>query len=285
MSVLRQNFIQQLELGGFSPKTISAYVAIVLKLSRFHNRSPLLLDRQQICDYLHYELKVNKLNPSTINQHIGALKTFYRRMAPDSNVIKGLPGMKVPAKLPVVLSCQEVEALFRATTNIKHQAILELMYSSGIRVGECVSLVPQDIDRRQMLLRVRSGKGAKERYTVLSNRALQTISTYYRLHKPTQFLFEGRGGNKYSVRSIMKIVEKAVMKAGINKKATSHTLRHSFATHLLDNGVSLRVIQKLLGHSHIQSTTVYTHVSNQSITRIISPLDMLNNREGANDQQ
>ena len=149
------------------------------------------------------------------------------------------------------------------------------MYSSGIRLAECIELVPADIQRKNLLLRVRRGKGEKERYTIISGRALETLGVYYRAARPQKYLFEGRGAQQYCRRSIGKIVSNAAKRAAIAKRVSPHTLRHTFATHLLESGVSLRVIQKLLGHRSIKTTTIYTHVSNRSISNLTNPLDTL----------
>lgn len=275
MTRLRRDYIQRLELKRFSKHTIDIYVGVVAKLGEFHDRSPLNLTTQQIRDFLYDELKVRKLCASTINQHIGSLKNFYRLMAPDSGVMKGISAMKIPSKLPVVLTREETAALLGAVKNIKHRAIVELMYSSGIRLAECVELVPADIQRKNLLLRVRRGKGEKERYTIISARALETLGAYYRAARPRKYLFEGHGAQQYGRRSIGKVVSDGAKRAGIDKRVSPHTLRHTFATHLLESGVSLRVIQKLLGHSSIKTTTIYTHVSNQSISNLPNPLDTL----------
>jgi site-specific recombinase XerD len=280
MTPLRQSFIQRLELEGLSPRTIDTYVAVAGKLAGFHGRSPLDLGLEQVRDFLHHELKVEKLAASTINQHIGSLRTFYRLMAPDSEVLGGIKGMKTPLTLPVVLTREEIAALIGGITNIKHRAVVEVMYASGVRLAECIDLQLCDIVRAEMLLHVARGKGAKERYTLLSHRALRTVEEYYRAYRPRTFLFEGQAREPYSPRSIGKIVATAAKRAGIAKRVSPHTLRHTFATHLLDDGVSLRIIQKLLGHADIATTTIYTHVSTQSITRIISPLDTMDRRGG-----
>jgi site-specific recombinase XerD len=275
MTRLRRDYIRRLELKRFSEHTISTYVGVVARLGQFHNRSPLSLTTREIRDFLYYELKVRKLGASTINQHIGSLKNFYKLMPPDSGVMKDISAMKNPSKLPVVLTREETAALLGAVKNIKHRAIVELMYSSGVRLAECVELVPADIQRNNLLLRVRRGKGEKERYTIISTRALETLGAYYRAARPRKYLFEGRGAQQYGRRSIGKIVSDGAKRAGIAKRVSPHTLRHTFATHLLESGVSLRVIQKLLGHRSIKTTTIYTHVSNQCISNLTNPLDTL----------
>ena len=164
-----------------------------------------------------------------------------------------------------------------AAMNIKHRAITELLYATGIRLNECIDLKPCDIKSAEMLVHIRSGKGSKERFTLLSERALLTLREYFRQQRPKEFLFEGYvPGKKYSKRSVEKIVSVVAQKAGIDKPISPHVLRHTFATHLLDNGTDLRIIQKLLGHTNIKTTTIYTHVSTQNIRRVRSPHDLLN---------
>lgn len=275
MTALRQNFIQQMELKGRSPKTINTYVHVISKLSRFYNLSPLKISTQQIRDYLHYQIKNKLLCEKTINQHIGALKTFYKHMLPESDIMNGITSMKEPSVLPVVLSKTEIARLLEAPNNIKHRAILEVLYSSGIRLQECCDLELCDIIRERNLLHIKSGKGKKERYTILSNKALKTLTFYYYSCRPQKYLFEGFYGKQYSKRSVEKLVSAAAQKAGIKKNVSPHILRHSFATHLHENGVSLQIIQKLLGHTDIKTTTIYSHISTQSISAVVNPLDCI----------
>jgi len=278
MSVLRERFIREIQLLNLAQRTADNYVSAVSKLSKFTGKSPLVLSRDDIGAFLRHELTVDKLSPATINQQIGALKTFYKLMAPGSEVMKDISPMKVPETLPVVLTEVETVAMLTAAgnMNIKHKAIIELLYCSGIRLQECIDLRPCDIKSSEMLVHIRSGKGGKERFTLLSQRALATLRDYFRGHRPKEFLFEGYvPGKQYSKRSVEKIVTVVAKNAGIDKPISPHILRHSFATHLLDNGTDLRIIQKLLGHSDIKTTTIYTHVSTQNIRRIRSPHDAL----------
>lgn len=282
MTLLRTNFIQRLELKGLSARTIKSYVDVVVQLSKFYKCSPDLLNTQQVRDFLHHLVKNDNFSASSINLYIGALKTFYKLMAPDTGIMKGISSMKKPNVLPVVLTLDEIRKLLDAPSNIKHRAILELIYSSGIRLHECIDLLPSDIDRSRYLLHVRSGKGKKERYTLLSKKAAETIGIYLIACRPSHYLFESKKGKQYSDSSIEKIVAAAAKNAGIEKHITPHTLRHSFATHLLENGVNLRVIQKLLGHSSITTTIIYTHISTQCITSVASPLDIIMMKGGKN---
>lgn len=278
MNVLIDRFVRELKLRNLAEKTIESYVLIVTKLSKLTDKPPLKLSRDDIAAFILHELTVEKLVPRTINQHIGSLKTFYKLMSPGSEVMKTISSMKVPDTLPVVLTETETVKMLQAagTMNIKHRAITELLYASGIRLEECVDLKPCDIKSTEMLVHVRSGKGRKERFTLLSDRALNTLREYFRQQRPKVFLFEGYvPGKQYSKRSVEKIVSVAAQKASIDKPISPHVLRHTFATHLLDNGTDLRIIQKLLGHTNIKTTTIYTHVSTQSIRRVRSPHDQL----------
>jgi integrase/recombinase XerD len=279
MSLLQDRFVRELKLLNLAENTIESYVSIVAKLCKLTDKQPLKLSRDDIAAFILHELTVEKLAPRTINLHIGCLKTFYKLMSPGSEVMKSISSMKVPETLPVVLTEAETIKMLQAasTMNIKHQAITEVLYATGARLEECIDLKPGDIKSTEMLVHIRSGKGSKERFTLLSQRALITLREYFRRERPKEFLFEGYvPGKQYSKRSVEKIVSVVAQKAGIDKPISPHILRHTFATHLLDNGTDLRIIQKLLGHTNIKTTTIYTHVSTQNIRRVRSPHDLLN---------
>ena len=283
MSVLQDRFIRELKLRNLAETTIENYVSIVTKLCKLIDKPPLKLSRDDIAAIILHELTVEKLAPRTINLHIGCLKTFYKLMSPGSEVMKSISSMKVPETLPVVLTEAETIKMLQAagTMNIKHRAITELLYATGARLEECLDLKPGDIQSTEMLVHIRCGKGGKERFTLLSQHALVTLREYFRQYRPKEFLFEGYvPGKQYSKRSVEKIVSVAAQKAGIDKPISPHILRHTFATHLLDNGTDLRIIQKLLGHTNIKTTTIYTHVSTQNIRRVRSPHDLLNFSNG-----
>jgi integrase/recombinase XerD len=274
MSALRAQFIQRLRLRGLSDRTIRNYVESVAALAAFHKRSPLSITAGEVRAFLLHLMNERKLAPATINLRIDSLKTFYAMMVPGSAVMQGITHVKAGKHVPLVLSREEVARILSAPANIKHRAILTLLYSSGLRLMECVNLKPAHIESDRMQVRVECGKGKRDRYTVLSSRALSLLREYVRAVRPTRWLFEGLGGTQYSSRSIGKVVEKAARKARIGKRVHPHTLRHCFATHLLEAGVALPVIQKLLGHSSIKTTMVYLHVSAVSLQQVQSPLDM-----------
>jgi site-specific recombinase XerD len=181
--------------------------------------------------------------------------------------------MKVPKHLPVVLSRPEVEKLIVAVENLKHKVVLMLLYSCGLRLSECIDLRPIHIESSRMKVRVEQGKGSKDRYTILPQRTLLTLREYFLHYRPKVWLIEGKGGKQYGKRTIGKVVTNAARKAGIKKNVTPHTLRHSFATHLMEAGIALPVIQKLLGHANLRTTMVYLHVSEVAIDKITSPFD------------
>jgi len=201
---------------------------------------------------------------------------LYEAVLKQPGKVCDLPRMKRPEQLSVVLSREEVARLLKVVTNLKHKALLMIAYSAGLRVGEVVRLKVSDIDSQRMQIRVTAGKGAKDRYTLLSETALVVLREYFRAYKPKDWLFPGGEiGDHLSERSAQQIFQDAKKKAGIGKSATFHTLRHSFATHLLEDGVDIRYIQELLGHGTVETTQRYTHVTQKGMERIKSPLDNL----------
>ncbi|MBM3212642.1 integrase, partial [Candidatus Poribacteria bacterium] len=230
--------------------------------------------------YLLYLVEEKEAATSTLNQAINALKFYYGTML-KKKFLYEIKRPRKDKKLPVVLSKEEAAKILSSVENIKHKAILMLVYSAGLRVGEVVRLKPEDIDSKRMLIHVRGSKGRKDRYTLLSEKALNILREYWRKYKPAKWLFEGAKEGRYlSIRSVDKIFRNACDKAGIKKDVSVHTLRHSFATHLLEGGTDLRYIQELLGHAHSKTTEIYTHVSTKSLGKITSPLDTLNLNEG-----
>jgi integrase/recombinase XerD len=272
MSAIRFKFIRKLEVKGLMKSTIRLYVDAITRLTRYYSRSPIGLSRKSIENFIRYERKIIGLEPNSINVHIGAFKTFYRFMEPDRNVMRDFPKMKTAKRLPVILDYDEIQRLLNAITNVRHKAAVMLLYSSGLRLSECTSLRIIDIESKRMMIRVQQGKGRKDRYTVLSKRTLEYLRYYYKCYRPQEWLFEGDNGH-ICTRLIGRCISVATQKAGIRKKLTPHTLRHSFATHLMESGVQIQVIQKLLGHVSISTTTIYTHVSKTMIDNLVNPFD------------
>lgn len=207
------------------------------------------------------------------NQSINAIKFYFEKVLKKPILSIDLERPRKEKKLPSVLTPVQVHNLIKATSNVKHKTILSLIYSAGLRISECINLRIKDIDSSAMRIWIREGKGKKDRITLLSPKVLEELRNYYVIYKPKEWLFEGPNNQKYSSSSIRSIFHKAKKKAAINIPATVHTLRHSFATHLLENGTNLRYIQKLLGHNSSRTTEIYTHVANDMLTNIKSPID------------
>jgi site-specific recombinase XerD len=274
MGTLREQMQADLQLRGLSPRTQEAYLNQVRDLARYFKKSPDQLGESEVKEYLLHLLKEKKASDSTVRQYYGALKFFYQTTLKRSLVMEKIPYLKTKKRLPVVLDKKEIETLFTVTRNIKHRALLMLIYSAGLRVGETANLRIADIDSKRMMIRIRQGKGGKDRYSILSPIALETLRQYWREYRPSEWLFTGyRKDKPISDRSIQKVFGAAKDRAGITKPASVHTLRHSFATHLLEAGTNLHHIQLLLGHKSPQTTAVYLHVSRTDLAQIASPLD------------
>lgn len=274
MYTVRDEFVEKLRVAGRVEKTINNYLSVMRDITRHFKISPLELDQKQIRSYLNFLLKEKKLEPGTVCLRIAVLKTFYSLMLPASTIMAPFKPLKVRKKVPSVLSKAEIEKLIAATTSVRSKAIVMLIYSAGLRLQECSQIKPIHIESAQMRVRVEQGKGRADRYTILSKRTLEVLRDYYRYTRPGEYLFSGRDGGPIPPRTIEKIVSVAGEKACKGKTVHPHTLRHCFATHLLEAGTPLPVIQKLLGHASIKTTMIYLHVSHTLLSRVKSPLDM-----------
>ena len=276
MSELREKMKMDMELRGYSPKTIKNYTGHVSNFAKFYNKSPELLEEKEIRDYLHYCITEKKLSEGTVNYINASLKFFYTKTLNRYWNMDNIARVKEPRKLPAILAPQEVKAIFDATENLKHKAILMTVYSAGLRVSEVCNLKITDIDSKNMQILIRQGKGKKDRYSLLSKANLEILREYWRKYQPKEYLFSGRyRTDAITPRSVQKMLEQSLKKTGITKNATVHTLRHSFATHLLDAGTDICYIQRLLGHTRITTTTIYLHLRRMDLLNIKSPLDML----------
>jgi site-specific recombinase XerD len=276
MSELRNKMKMDMELKGYSPKTIKNYIYNVSNFAKFYNKSPELLEEKEIRNYLHYCIMEKKLSEGTVNYINAGIKFFYTKTLNRSWNIDIIPRIKEPRKLPAILSPQEIKSIFDATENLKHKAILMTIYSAGLRVSEVCNLKITDIDSNNMQILIRQGKGKKDRYSLLSKSNLEILREYWKRYQPKEYLFSGKGRtDAITPRSVQKMLEKSIIKTKITKNATVHTLRHSFATHLLDAGTDICYIQRLLGHTRITSTTIYLHLRRMDLLNIKSPLDML----------
>ena len=266
---------KELKARKYSRKTVKLHLHYNEEFLKFRGKTPHQVTNEDVRDYLYHLAEKKDASASTLNIAINALKFYYGAILRRKFVYE-IRRPKKDRRLPVVLSREEVSRMLASTTNTKHRLILMLLYSAGLRVGEVVKLRVEDVDVERRLIRIRGGKGRKDRYTILSEAALKTLEEYVEKYKPEKWLFPGQRKDKHiSTRTVQAIFEKARNKTGIKKDATVHSLRHSFATHLLENGVDLRYIQELLGHKHSKTTEIYTHVSTKNLSKIRSPLDTL----------
>jgi integrase/recombinase XerD len=274
MGKLRDQMLADMELRGLSRTTQKAYLREVRNFVKLYKKPPEQLGTKEVKEYLHHAVKVRKIALSTLRIYYSALRFLYMITLKRGWVVEKIPYPKQKEKLPVVLDLEEVLKLFEVTENLKHKAVLILTYSAGLRISETANLTLSDIDSKRMLIHVRQGKGGRDRYTILSNVALNALRQYWKKYQPSQWLFPGQEPDKHiSLTSIHMIFQHAKAKAGITKPATCHTLRHSFATHLLEAGSNLHHIQLLLGHASPKTTTIYLHVSKHNLSQVISPLD------------
>jgi site-specific recombinase XerD len=276
MTPLRQRMIQDMQMRGLTPETQRNYVHHVIGFAKYFGKSPELLDLEAIREYQLYLLNERKLSPEAINQYISSIKFLYLETLEMPWTDEYFPRVRRPHKLPIVLSQEEVLAFFDHVPSLKYRAALMTAYGAGLRVSEVVSLKISDIDSKRMLIRVEQGKGQKDRYAMLSPRLLEVLRRYFRAVHPQQYLFPGwRQGHHMNTGSLQIACREAAARAGIRKRVTVHTLRHSFATHLLENGTDTRIIQVLLGHSQIETTARYVAVCPQVVSATVSPLDQL----------
>ncbi|HUI31612.1 MAG TPA: site-specific tyrosine recombinase/integron integrase [Candidatus Acidoferrales bacterium] len=266
---------QELSLRNYSHKTFSAYRSCLRNFVNFFSpKNPRELNESDIRRYLLYLIEQKHLSISSINQVFNAIRFLYVDLYQQSFKVGSIPRPLRYRKLPTVLSEEEVLRILDSVRNIKHRSILSIIYSGGLRVGEAVKLRVSDIDSKRMLIRVCGAKGRKDRYTLLSDETLELLRDYFKKYRPKEFLFEGANGRKhYSERSVESIFADAKAAAQIRKEVTVHSLRHAFATHLLEFGTDLRYIQELLGHASSKTTEIYTHVTHSKLGRIMSPLD------------
>lgn len=266
---------RELAARKYSTKTIKSYVHYNEDFLKFVKKNPLEVTNEDVKDYLFYLAETKDTSASTLNIAINALKFYYGEMLKRDFVYE-IKRPKKDKKLPVVLSQEEVSRILSSVDNLKHKAILMLAYSAGLRVSEAVNLKVDDIDQQRRLIHVRAAKGRKDRYTILSEVAFEILRKYREEYGPEEWLFPGAHPKKHiTTRTAQAIFEQAREAAEIQKEVTIHSLRHAFATHLLENGVDLRYIQELLGHKSSKTTEIYTHVSNRDLGRIKSPLDSL----------
>lgn len=275
MTPLRQRYIEDLRLKNFSAGTIKVYVHAVAKFARHFGRSPETLGGEDVRAYLVQLLDRGVTRSSCVVVR-NALRHFFTDTLGRSDCLARVPRPKRERRLPVVLSREEVQRLFAAITNLKQKALFMVAYDAGLRLSELLHLRVEDIDSQRMVIRIRQGKGKKDRYARLTPGLLQLLRQYWREYRPQTWLFPGASPDKrYDLATPGHLLKKACRRAGISKRVSMHTLRHSFATHLLEAGTNLRVIQQMLGHEQIQTTCLYTHISLAELRDAPSTMELL----------
>lgn len=271
----------EMQLRGMSEASVKEYVKCVLNLQKFYGKPVSNVTENEIKGFLHHLVVKKKLAASTVNIHNSALKFLFHKTLKRGWDPENLPRLKKPKNLPDILTKEEVQAIFDATDNLKHKCVLMTVYGSGLRLSEIVGLKVGDIDSKNMRIFIRQGKGKKDRYAILSQKSLEILRDYWKVYKPKDWLFEGmKEGTSYTRRGVQDMFQKAVKKTGIKKDVSLHSLRHAFATHMLESNVNLFHIKQLLGHADISTTTIYLHMVNMNNLNVKSPLDSLGGENG-----
>jgi len=277
MSPLRKQMEADMAVRGLAYRTRETYVDSVAKLAKFYRRSPDRISEAEVQRYLLHLLEERKLAHSSCNVMVSALEFFYRVTLKRRETEFCLPRPKVPAKLPQILSREEVARLIEQTTNLKHRALLMTTYGAGLRLQEVCHLKVGDIDSERMTIRVEQGKGAKDRYTLLSPRLLTELRRYWLVERPKSWLFPAARTSEHPLpkKTPHLIYHTAKARAGITKAGGIHALRHAFATHMLEAGVDVHTIQRLMGHESLSTTARYFHLAHKHLSGTASPLDLL----------
>jgi site-specific recombinase XerD len=276
MTPLRQRYRQDLQLRNYASKTQQVYEECVSLFARHFGKSPELLGPEQIRTYQLYLAHEKQASWSRFNQTVCALRFLYRHTLHKDWIIQHIPFPRKESRLPQVLSLEEVSRFLQAIPQLKYRMLLTTIYATGLRASEALHLEVADIDSPRMSIRVRQGKGHKDRYALLSPKLLVLLREYWKAVRPTRWLFPSSAPDRpVSLDSLQEAVRRARRASGLVKRVTAHTLRHSFATHLLESGTNIRVIQVLLGHNSLRTTARYTHVTTAALASTVSPLDSL----------
>jgi integrase/recombinase XerD len=267
------DFRKILVVKRYSDNTVKVYLSVV-KLAEVHFKKALIeVSESELHHFFYHMIHTKGVSSSYQKQIAMALKLYYQLVHDKVIRLEFLMPERNPEKLPVILSFVEVKMLLKATNNLKHKTMIALNYSAGLRIGEMIKMKINDIDSSRMLIHIKAAKGKKDRMVPLSTKLLKMLRAYYKEYAPKDFLFEGQSGKAYSASSFNQLLKRAGKKAKIRKRFSSHALRHSYATHLLENGTDVRVIQKLLGHNSIKTTMIYTQVAQSTLAGVRSPLD------------
>lgn len=261
---------QEMKIRNFSQKTIKSYLYYITDLLSKSNKSPRVINTDDIRVYLE-NMTEKGLSASTLNSAYSAFRFYFEKIL-KRRFFVNIPRAKQAKKLPVVLTRDEIGRIFTTIQNAKHKLLLGLVYSAGLRVSEVINIKTQDLDLDNKMLRINRAKGLKDRVTIMSDKLAKPLSVYIKNKKADDYLFASIRGGKLTTRSVQKIFETALQASGLKKKATCHSLRHSFATHLLENGTDIRYIQELLGHARLETTQIYTKVASSKLKNIQNPL-------------
>src|SRR5262245_40077121 len=280
MTDLRKRMLEELQRRNYSPTTIRYYLRVVENFARYFGKRPDRLTQDNIREYQVYLLQERKLQAGTVGLHIATLRFFFVKTLRRPYLQLDLPSPKRPKRLPAVLSPDEVARLIESANNLLDYAMLMTLYATGMRRAELTRLKVEDIDSQRMIIHIRQGKGNRDRDVPLTPKLLKTLREYWRWMKPKTYLFPGMVGNwradkPLTPKCVWTAVQDGAKRAGIKKRVSPHTLRHSFATHLLENGADLRTIQLLLGHAELEATTVYLHLSRRHLQAVVNPIETM----------
>ena len=284
-TILRQRMVEDLRLRNYSPRTIDTYTRCVAGFAHYFGKSPALLGPEQIRRYQGFLVEEKKASWSLLNKTVSALRFLYGVTLGRQEAIEYIPYPKQEKKLPVVLSLEEIAKFFGSVRNRKYRTVLMTMYGAGLRISEALGLLVSDLDSQRRLIRVRQGKGRKDRYAELTPTLLLQLREYWRVYRPQSWLFPGRTLDRpLHATSVQRACKEARLRAGLRKPVTTHTMRHCYATHLLEAGRDLRSIQMRLGHGALNTTAIYLHVAAGVEPSTQRPIDLLGLAQG-NDQK
>ena len=277
MGKLHDQMSEDLVLKAYSPHTQRAYLRCARHFAKHYMRSPEDMGAQEVRDFLLHLVRDRKASPATLDMYVNALKFLYNITLKRPEAVEGISHPKRPKTLPVILSPEEVLRIFAAIRSVKHKAIIATAYAAGLRISEVCGLRLADIDSQRKRIHVRSGKGKKDRYVMLGESLLDLLRQYYQKARPQgEYLFPGYNPQRpICTTAVSQVLRKVVRQTGLTKKVSMHTLRHCFATHLLEAGTDIRILQVLLGHSSIRTTLRYTHITDRLLQKLVSPLDII----------
>ena len=285
MTNLRRQMLEDLQRRNYAESTQVSYIRHVAEFAKLFGRNPADLGAEEVKQFQLHLIQQKKVSWATYIQAMAALRFVYVKTLGQTFMADKIPYPRRPKQLPVVLSQEEVTRLLNAARSLKHRAMMMVLYGAGLRVSEACKLEVADLDSQRMVIHVRQGKGSKDRDVMLSSVLLNTLRQYWKADRPTPWLFPGKSPDKpITTKAVFLVIQKAGIRAKLGKTISPHTLRHTFATHLLESGTDLRTIQLLLGHADLSTTVIYLHVSQRHIQNTVSPLDALTGGAGQTEK-